>query len=77
MTLKGISLIRRQIENPLAKAEPIEVKKNEIVVREKAQKSIMPDGQLNKLRREDILDLLAYIYARGDKKHELFHEHHH
>ena len=26
---------------------------------------------------EEILDLLAYIYARGNKNHELFGEHHH
>ena len=36
----------------------------------------MPLGLLNKLSREEILDLLAYVYARGDKSHSLImHEH--
>ena len=38
----------------------------------------MPKGLLDKLTREEIFDLLAFVYARGDKKHELFeHEHQH
>ena len=38
----------------------------------------MPLGLLNKLSREEILDLIAYVYARGDKSNPLFaHEHEH
>ena len=40
----------------------------------------MPKGLANKLSREEILDLLAYVYARGDMKHKLFeggHKHKH
>ena len=38
----------------------------------------MPKGALDKLTREEILDLLAYVIARGDAKHPLFqggHDH--
>jgi hypothetical protein len=36
----------------------------------------MPKGLLDKLTREEILDLLAYIVARGDPHHRLFQEGH-
>ena len=68
------------IENPLLKAEPIVLKTSEIARREKSKLSIMPKGLLDKLTREEILDLIAYVYAKGDQKHELFegaHDHHH
>ena len=48
----------------------------EIEERTKSTTSIMPLGLLSKLTREEILDLLAYVYAKGDKKHELFEGHH-
>ncbi len=64
------------IENPLAKAAPIVLKKSEVVEREKSKKSIMPEGQLSKLRREEILDLLAYVFSRGNEKHKFYGEHH-
>jgi putative heme-binding domain-containing protein len=65
------------IENPLAKSKPVVIKKADIDAKEKSAKSIMPEGQLSKLRREEVLDLLGYIYARGDEKHKLFKEHDH
>jgi hypothetical protein len=37
----------------------------------------MPKGLLDRLTREEILDLVAYIVARGDEKHAVFGEHHH
>ncbi len=40
----------------------------------------MPKGLLDKLTREEILDLIAYIAARGDAKSPLFqgqHDHGH
>ena len=41
--------------------------------------SMMPKGLLEKLTREEILDLEAYIAAKGDAKHKLFQGegHHH
>jgi hypothetical protein len=32
----------------------------------------MPEGLLNRMNREDILDLLAYIRSGGDANHPVF-----
>lgn len=60
------------IENPLAKAEPRVIKKTDIASRAKSPISIMPKGLLDKLNREEILDLIAYIAARGNKDAAVF-----
>jgi hypothetical protein len=67
------------IENPLLKAEPITITEAEIDQKTKSATSIMPKGLLDKLTKEEILDLIAYIAAKGDAKHPLFqgeHKHH-
>ena len=48
------------------------LKKSEIDERTKSPTSIMPKGLLDKLTREEILDLVAYVAARGDAKSPLF-----
>lgn len=67
------------IENPLAKAERVTIKKSDIEARQPSKVSIMPKGLLDKLTKEEILDLIAFVHARGDKQHPLFqgagHEH--
>jgi putative heme-binding domain-containing protein len=63
--------------DPLAKGEPAVLQKEDIEERSKSTTSIMPMGLLSKLTREEILDLLAYVSAKGDKKNELFEMHHH
>jgi len=66
------------IENPLAKAEPVELMPSEVVQRQKLSTSIMPKGLLEKLSREEIFDLVAYVLARGNQKSPLFqgaHDH--
>ena len=60
------------VENPLASTAPKVLKKSELAGRKKSPTSIMPKGLLDKLTREEILDLLAYIAAGGDPKHPLF-----
>ncbi len=60
------------IENPLVKAEPLILKASDIDNRRKVPQSIMPKGSLDKLSRDEILDLLAYVLARGNRNHELF-----
>jgi putative heme-binding domain-containing protein len=68
------------IENPLAKAEPIFLKRDDVDEKKKSDVSIMPKGLLDKLTKEEILDLIAYIKAKGEAKDPLFqggHEHHH
>ncbi len=67
----------RIIVDPIAATEPLTVLKSQIDERRRLPNSIMPEGLLNRLSREEILDLIAYVYAQGDEKHELFHEHHH
>ena len=68
------------VENPLVKAEPIVIKVGDIDNRKKSMVSVMPKGLLDKLTKEEILDLLAYVYSKGNKGHELFkadgHHHH-
>jgi putative heme-binding domain-containing protein len=64
------------IENPLAKAEPLVLKKSDITERKKLPTSIMPKGLLDKLTRDEILDLVAYVVAGGDSKHPLFQGEH-
>ena len=67
-TPTGITLL----VDPLARCEPTVVQKSEIDERSKSLVSIMPQGMLNRLSREEILDLMAYLLARGDKKSPLF-----
>ncbi len=61
------------IENPLAKTVPVILDRAEIEERSKSPSSIMPKGLLDKLTREEILDLIAYIAARGDSRAAVFH----
>ena len=60
------------IENPLVKCDPTIVKKSSIVERKKSPVSLMPKGLLDKLTRDEILDLVAYVYAHGDPQNKLF-----
>ncbi|MHB1422711.1 MAG: PVC-type heme-binding CxxCH protein [Gemmataceae bacterium] len=72
--------IVKVIENPLAKAEPVTIKKADIAERKKSPVSIMPKGLLDKLTHEEILDLIAYVVAGANPRNPLFqggHEHGH
>lgn len=60
------------LENPLAKQAAVMLKKSQITSKQKSPNSIMPKGMMDKLTREEILDLVAYVIARGDQKHKLF-----
>lgn len=64
------------IENPLLKAQPLLLKKTDIAARKKSPTSIMPKGLLDKLTREEILDLIAYVAAKGDPNSQLFQGEH-
>ena len=72
--------IVKVIENPLAKSKPLVLKKSDIAERRKSPTSIMPKGLLDRLNREEVLDLVAYIVARGHADSPLFqgggHVHH-
>ncbi len=60
------------MENPLAKCEATVLKKSSIESRKKLTVSIMPKGLLDKLNRDEILDLVAYVFAHGDPHDKLF-----
>jgi len=64
------------IENPLLKAQPLILKKADVAERKKSPTSMMPKGLLDKLTREEILDLLAYVAAKGDPASPLYKEGH-
>lgn len=66
------------IENPLASAKPREVKRADIAEQKKAPTSMMSKGLLDKLSRDEVLDLIAYVWGRGDPKSKFFgagHDH--
>jgi putative heme-binding domain-containing protein len=60
------------MENPLVKCEPRAIAASSIAERRKSPKSIMPEGLLSQLTREEILDLVAYVASHGDAEHKLF-----
>lgn len=64
------------IENPLAQSEPRVIPKKEIAQRAKSDSSIMPKGLLDQLTRDEILDLVAYVVARGQAPQAGAHAHH-
>ncbi|HUG17340.1 MAG TPA: hypothetical protein VMM56_00080, partial [Planctomycetaceae bacterium] len=64
------------IENPLAKTPPITLRKSDVEDRKKSPTSLMPKGLLDRLRREEILDLLAYVISGGKADHMFFQHHH-
>ncbi len=68
------------LSDPMAKTEPTVVSKEEIDEQAKSTVSIMPQGLLDRLTKEEILDLAAYLMAKGSSSHELYkggHGHHH
>lgn len=65
------------VDNPLAKGKPLTVKKSEIDEQAKSKISLMPKGLLDKLSREEVLDLIAYLVARGDRQNPIFANAHH
>jgi putative heme-binding domain-containing protein len=65
------------IDNPTSPDKVQTIRKSEIDEREVSNVSIMPKGVMNKLIKEEILDLLAYVIAKGHKKSDLFAEHNH
>ncbi len=76
LIVKETDTIVKIIVDPRAKTEPVTIDKNDIEDRYKSGVSTMPEGLLNKLTREEILDLIAYVFSKGDKSHELFQTKH-
>jgi putative heme-binding domain-containing protein len=76
LVLEENSDVVKVIENPLAKSEPVVLKRSDILERRKLSTSIMPKGLLDKLTQDEILDLVAYIAARGDPHSAVFQQGH-
>jgi putative heme-binding domain-containing protein len=65
------------LTDPLNVREPTVISLDDIEERAVSPVSIMPAGLLNKLTEEEIVDLIAYLLARGDRKHAFYgHDHH-
>lgn len=48
------------------------VNRNQIESMEMSKISMMPEGLIDTLNRDEILDLVAYLYSRGDRNHKMF-----
>jgi putative heme-binding domain-containing protein len=80
IVLEETADVVKVIENPLLKAEPVVLRRSDILERKKSPTSMMPKGLLDKLTREEIMDLIAYITSHGEPRHPLFqaaHDHAH
>ena len=60
------------LTDPLNPTKPMVLLKDEIEDESESGSSIMPEGTLNWLTHQEILDLLAYVYAKGNEDHEFF-----
>lgn len=48
------------------------VNRNLVESIEPSKISMMPEGLLDTLSRDEVLDLVAYLYSRGDRNHKMF-----
>lgn len=77
MIMKETSESYEIVVDPLAKGKPTVIAKEAVEEMKKSPSSLMPNGLINKLSKEEILDLIAFVMARGDKKNAMYHGHHH
>jgi putative heme-binding domain-containing protein len=64
--------VLRLAADPLAPDAAVDVAKDDIVSYTESEVSPMPAGLLDRLTREEIFDLLAYIESGGDRAHRNF-----
>jgi putative heme-binding domain-containing protein len=62
----------RVVENPLVTVEPFVLNKEDVDVQTKSTKSLMPEGLLDRLSQHEVMDLIAFVLARGDRNHPLY-----
>ena len=62
------------VSDPLKQDKPTIVKKDEIEEQVTLSKSVMPQGLLNWLKKEEVMDLVSYVLAAGDEKHAVYSE---
>lgn len=66
------------VVDPLAKDQLTVLNQDQIDARKKSKLSQMPEGMIDKLSREEIIDLIAYVLANADPNHKMFaggHQH--
>ena len=64
--------------DPLAKDQITTLNQDEIDARKRAKQSQMPAGMIDKLSREEIIDLIAYVLSNANPDHKMFeggHQH--
>ncbi len=62
------------IRNPLEDCEPLRVLKDEIDEQSPSKVSIMPEGLLNTMTKDEIFDLLMYVESGGDASYPAYRE---
>ncbi len=65
------------VVNPLAKDRATIIDPDTIEAEKISEVSLMPKGLLDKLTSEEILDLIGYVYAKGNPKDKLYEAHDH
>ena len=66
--------VLRLAVNPLDPDEVVEIPKSDIASYSESEISPMPKGLLDRLQKDEILDLLAYLEAGGNVRHRNFSE---
>ncbi len=51
----------------------VNINRNKVEEMKPSPVSMMPEGLLNTMNEQEILDLMAYLLSRGDPDHEVFH----
>ena len=59
-------------QNPFDLSQTTTIQKADIESEKPSPASIMPAGLLNRLNGDEVVDLIAYLEAKGDPNHELF-----
>jgi putative heme-binding domain-containing protein len=60
------------VDNPLKRDAPTEIPRARIASRQASALSLMPAGLLNTYTAEEVLELLIFLQAAGDKEHVLY-----
>ena len=60
------------IENMFAPNDFTDVKRQDIEAIEPSKVSMMPEGLLNSLKEDEIVDLVAFLLSRGDRQSTMF-----
>jgi len=48
------------------------IDRKQVISIEPSKISMMPEGLLNMLEKNEIMDLMAYVLSRGDRNHAMF-----